>query len=313
MSNFLQGLQFGFAQGMMNNMFGMFSPFGFGSFGFSPFGFSPFGFSPFNMGMNIGMSIFSMPMMGFNYFSSPSVFTSAQSMPSSYFINPGMVTLTPETTAQFTDTFVPSAGYSPLPAAESEAEEAEELTEEEREALEEEREIQEILDLQNKWANKDVAENAEITPQFCDNVTDIAHRIKCKPDDLMAVIYNESRFSPTADNETNPSGNVGLIQFGEAARKDLGVTKEELLNMNSLEQLVYVEKYLTMKKKEKFSDDIELDLGTLAALVFRPKYADKEILARKGDKAYKSNPQLDTNKNKKIEKSELAARLRSYQ
>jgi len=311
MNTFFQGLKFGFAQGMMNNVFGMFSPFGFGSFGFSSFGFSPFGFSPFNIGMNFGMSIFSIPMMGFNYMPAPSVYTYAPGMSANSFIIPGMVTLTPETTAEFTDTFVPSAGYNPFPAAENKDEEDESLTEEERDKLEEAKEIQEILDLQKKWAGKkDIAKNAEITPQFCDKVVDISKRLRCKPDDLMAVMYNECRFNPT---KPNPFGNVGLIQFGEAALKDIGITKEQLLNMNSLEQLDYVEKYIKMGKERKFSPDKVLDLGTLAALVFRPGYADKEILAKKGEDAYKNNPQYDTNNDKKIKKSELADWIRKFQ
>jgi murein DD-endopeptidase MepM/ murein hydrolase activator NlpD len=46
---------------------------------------------------------------------------------------------------------------------------------------------------------------------------------------------------------TNRLGYTGLIQFGDAAAKDVGTTKYELAQMTNTEQLKYVEKFLKMR------------------------------------------------------------------
>ena len=318
MGTFFQGLRLGFAQGMLNNMFGGFSSFGFSPFGFNSFGFSPFGFG-MNYGMGFGMGMFGMGMFGmagFNSFSAPSVFMSAPAssgaMPmNSVFVMPQMVTFTPTTTAAFTDMFVPSYNYNPFPNTEDN-DIADNDTREEAELTE--AELLMPHKLCEKWSAKDISKDAELTPEFCEKVIAISKRVKCNPDDLMALMYSECRFNPGAKNKANKKENVGLIQFGDAARKELGVTKEQLINMSAIEQLDYVERYLQKYRKDNnYSDEDYIDTGTLAAIVFRPAYAEREIVARRGSDAYRKNKPLDLNKDGKITKTELAKRLRGYQ
>ncbi len=319
MNTFFQGLRLGFAQGMLNNMFGGFSafgfsPFGFNSFGFSPFGFGSFGFNPFGMGMNFGMGMFGMT--GFNSFPAPSVFmttpvSSGATPMDSIFVMPQMVTSTPSSTAAFTDMFVSSYNYNPFPNTEDN-EIADNDTKEKAELSE--AELLMPHKLCARWSVKDISKDAELTPEFCEKVIEISKRVKCNPDDLMALMYSECRFNPGAENDANKKGNVGLIQFGAAARKELGVTKEQLLNMSAIEQLDYVEKYIQdYRTDNNYSDEDYIDTGTLAAIVFRPAYAEQEVLARRGSDAYRKNKPLDINKDGKITKTDLAKRLRGYQ
>jgi murein DD-endopeptidase MepM/ murein hydrolase activator NlpD len=65
---------------------------------------------------------------------------------------------------------------------------------------------------------------------------------------LADVIAYESAgtFSPSIPNGL---GYYGLIQFGDAAMQDLGVTRERLTSMSAAQQMQYVEKYLRLQMK----------------------------------------------------------------
>ena len=88
---------------------------------------------------------------------------------------------------------------------------------------------------------------ASYRTDFINKVKEIAPRVGLDSNWLMAIMNFESAgtFSPSI---TNSLGYVGLIQFGESARKTLGVTKEQLKAMSAVEQLDYVEKYYNMYK-----------------------------------------------------------------
>ncbi|WP_395074517.1 L,D-transpeptidase [Flavobacterium sp.] len=90
---------------------------------------------------------------------------------------------------------------------------------------------------------------AKVSCKFRKKVVEIAKRLGKDPNLLMAAMALEtgSTFSPIAGKG---SSYVGLIQFGDDAAESVGTTKEALLKMTALEQLDYVEKYLT-KKKDK--------------------------------------------------------------
>ena len=101
---------------------------------------------------------------------------------------------------------------------------------------------------------------------------------------------------------------MGVVQEAKAEK-----SIEALKNMSAVEQMNYVEKLIkNMKKSAGYSDSATLDAGTLYALIFLPAYANKEVLASKGDKYYASNKGLDTNKDGKITKADLANRLKNY-
>ena len=135
-----------------------------------------------------------------------------------------------------------------------------------------------------------------------------AKEINCDPNDLIAIMYNESRLKPAEKNHAG-SGNIGLIQFGKAAAKDLGTTQEAIAKMDFNEQLKYVVKYYKMvKSRLHIPEGQKIDSGTLYAMTFRPAYAGNEVLARKGEAAYDKygNYKLDIDNDSQITKKDLA-------
>ena len=82
---------------------------------------------------------------------------------------------------------------------------------------------------------------------FVKEVIAISQRLEINPNWLMAVMELETAgtFNPAI---TNKLGYTGLIQFGEAAAKDIGTTTLYLRVLSGLEQLKYVEKYLSRYK-----------------------------------------------------------------
>ena len=160
--------------------------------------------------------------------------------------------------------------------------------------------------LKKTWAKK----KSGLSDAFYNKVVQVAKNVKCSPNDLMALMYSESGIEPA---KSNKNGATGLIQFIPSTAKSLGTSTAALKNMSAVEQMNYVEKLIkNMKKSAGYSDSATLDAGTLYALIFLPAYANKEVLASKGDKYYAGNKGLDTNKDGKITKADLANRLKNY-
>lgn len=78
---------------------------------------------------------------------------------------------------------------------------------------------------------------------FVDKVCKISQDLLIVPDWLMIVMELETAgtFDPSI---TNALGYTGLIQFGKDAAKEVGTTRNQLREMDALEQLDYVKKYL---------------------------------------------------------------------
>lgn len=156
----------------------------------------------------------------------------------------------------------------------------------------------------------------KIDPDFMYKVQKIASELNCNTEDLLAVMNAESGLDAQAENISG-RGAVGLIQFTDVAVEELNrhgcsVTKEQLKNMDALEQLDYVEKYLKIAKSYKFSEDAKLSAGDLYAIVFLPGRADRDILSVKGENYYNSNVGLDINRDGQITKSELENRVNHF-
>ena len=146
---------------------------------------------------------------------------------------------------------------------------------------------------------------------FLNKVKEIARRLNCNYKDLLGLMQSESGLNPQAVNKS--SGATGLIQFMPATAKALGTTTSALKNMTALQQLDYVEKYLQqMKRQAGFGQMQPLSGGQLYALVFLPARSGREVLTSQGEKYYSANKGLDKNKDGKITKSELDARVRSF-
>lgn len=141
----------------------------------------------------------------------------------------------------------------------------------------------------------------------------ISEKIKCKPEDLQALILSESDGKASAYNKTSKA--AGLIQFLPSTAKEYGLTTEKLRGMSQEDQLDYVEKYLADRKSwSGFKNSESLDKASLYCLVLCPSYAKKgakEALYARGSIAYKQNRGLDLNNDGKITKVELAQRIDS--
>ena len=160
--------------------------------------------------------------------------------------------------------------------------------------------------LMKTWSKK----SKRVTQAFCNRVIQAAQKIKCDPNDLMALMYGESGFNHRVVNGIDA---VGLIQFMPQTRKGLGVTKEQLINMSMVQQMDYVEKCLLKSKRMAgFSDDHVLTGGEIGALTFLPAYAKRDVLTRRGEKYYRYNSGLDWNKDGVITKDDLGRRLKSF-
>lgn len=151
---------------------------------------------------------------------------------------------------------------------------------------------------------------------FKTKVEQVAKNLVCKPEDLLALMNSESGLNAKAQNKSG-QGAVGLIQFTEPAIKELNrhginITKEQLLNMDEVEQMDYVEKYLKIAKSYKFSDDCPLSAGDLYAINYLPGKASLYNLASRGDIYYEANKGLDADKDGVITKDDLAKRLDKF-
>ncbi len=139
-----------------------------------------------------------------------------------------------------------------------------------------------------------------------DAVRSMAIKLGASADDLMTVMYFESRLNPAAKN---PYGSAsGLIQFTDSTAQSLGTTTTALRNMSTIEQLPYVQKYL-----QRFAGKI----GTLEALylaVFYPAYLGKpaNTVIPLSAAWVNANKVLDINNDGKITVGEVGQQIRAW-
>lgn len=150
--------------------------------------------------------------------------------------------------------------------------------------------------------------------EFLKEVKRVASKLQINPADLLGLMASESGLDPQARNK---SGATGLIQFMPATARGLGTSTSALYNMNRLEQMKYVEKFL-LKTVPKGASP-----GHLYTAVYLPAFAKKDgnyVLAKKGGFTddwghhpaawYSHNAGLDQNKDGNITISELGERIR---
>lgn len=328
MASFWRDFSNSFAQGMFNNMCGCFMP----------------RFGCWSVGFNMGASVFGMPMMNFGaFYQSPGLFT----MPMTYMSTPAAFSMpvTPfmpnyGTSSSSSNAFTgniwqnwntvsaaPQQNYQNWNYTTATPIQTPQKIDKKNSSSSSSTPVSEVTydskKLYEKWSKKYLHENAELTEEFCQKVIDISNRTKCSADDIMALIFHESRFNPRAGEETN-SNFVGLIQFGEAARIDIKVPgknnaekRAAILNMSSIEQLDYVEKYIMKAKGNNgFKPDEQIGLGELAALGLFPKNAKQDVVInshssnKEERNAYRANKPLDLNNDGIIKKDELIERIK---
>ena len=126
--------------------------------------------------------------------------------------------------------------------------------------------------------------------EFINKVVAISGRLGINPNWLMIVMYFETAksFQPYVKNPN--SGAVGLIQFTTVAIQGWGVTLDQLAKMTAVQQLDYVEKYLTPYKGKM------VDLYNTYLAVFAPAYIgrpDAQKVYASPSKSYTANKALD--------------------
>lgn len=146
---------------------------------------------------------------------------------------------------------------------------------------------------------------------FAQKVADISSQLGIDPDWLMLVMYFESGLNPKAVNRT--SGATGLIQFMPSTARNMGTSTESLADMDALDQLDYVYKYL-LPYKNKMSSLVDVYLS-----VFYPSAVGKEdgyVLGGAGTdmskKIASQNKIFDTNKDGQITKREVATYFENW-
>lgn len=117
-----------------------------------------------------------------------------------------------------------------------------------------------------------------LSQEFFDELTAMAERINCKPEDLAAIMFKESRFDPAAKG----AGVYGLIQMNATALKVAiahanknghklkNVTISEYHKMPREQQIKYSEAYIQFRIDEKKLTGKKLSGGQLWTLIKRP-------------------------------------------
>lgn len=146
-----------------------------------------------------------------------------------------------------------------------------------------------------------------LTPEFYQRVSEIAQKINCKPEVLLAVMNSESGLNANARNRY--TGATGLIQFMPKTAKSLGTSVEDLAQMNEFQQLDFVEKYLVKAKRSYIKGNHELSAGDVYGLIFLPAKSGENILAVEGTKRYRQNKGLDYDGDGIISRDDLTAHI----
>lgn len=135
-------------------------------------------------------------------------------------------------------------------------------------------------------------------PQFIDKVRHISEKLKILPEQLMAVMWFESKIDPKAQNSM--SGATGLIQFMPSTAISMGTTTNRLLQMSNVEQLDFVYEYLRpYRGRMNTVEDVYL-------AVFYPAAIGKPDDYQIGSNVVASqNPIFDLNNDNQIQKYEV--------
>lgn len=153
--------------------------------------------------------------------------------------------------------------------------------------------------------------NPHVTPAFIAEVEAMAERLGASPEHLMAVMSFETggSFDPAQRHAGGLSSATGLIQFLEGTANDLGTTTAELARMSSVEQLAYVERYLSAPHRLPH-------LGTLegvytAVLRGTPTPDPAATLFSSGSEEYRVNSGLDFDRDGRITAGEATQAVAS--
>ena len=148
-----------------------------------------------------------------------------------------------------------------------------------------------------------------VTPRFARRVRQVARRLQMHPDHLMAVMHYETAGTFRASVRNPHSRAVGLIQFLPSTARHLGTSSRRLARMGPVQQLTWVERYLTpYRGRMRTIEDAYLAVFTPAG-IGRPR---GHVLYRRGQRSYRRNLGHDRNRDGRITVREVGtnARLR---
>ena len=127
---------------------------------------------------------------------------------------------------------------------------------------------------------------------FLAKVEAVADKLGIPADWLMALMAFESGIDP---QKVNAFGYSGLIQFGEAAAKDCGVTLDQIRRMTNVEQMDCVLKFLYPKRKKM------LTFADTYLCVLYPAAAGKPDDYRIGGETFaRNNPYFDPDRDGRV-------------
>ena len=169
--------------------------------------------------------------------------------------------------------------------------------------------ISELLFTKNCKYTKKINSINELENEFLIEVENLANKYGVLRDDFLTIFSLETikTFSPCILNPYNNA--IGLIQFtGKTLEEDIEVSFDEMAKTTRVEQLEYVDKYLS-----KYKSDID-DLTSLYLVIFLPsviKESSNEDFVIP-QKYYKQNTALDENNDGEIKISEINYYLEEY-
>jgi hypothetical protein len=144
---------------------------------------------------------------------------------------------------------------------------------------------------------------------FAIKVQEVSGMLGIPPEWLMAVMYAESSFNPSALNHKG-SGATGLIQFMPATAAELGVSLDRLRRMDAVQQLEYVYLYL-QTVRERYGDYQHLTDLYLAILFPRARGQDYCFtLYARPTQSYLQNAGLDEDKDGRVTVSDIDRHLK---
>ena len=144
---------------------------------------------------------------------------------------------------------------------------------------------------------------------FENKVQVVSKKLDIPAEWLMAVMHSESRFDASAVNFKG-SGATGLIQWMPATAKDFNLTVEKIRNMNHLDQLDYVYRYLDAKRNQYRNYE---SLTDLYLAILYPKALNEEYcftLYATPTVAYKMNSGLDFDKDGRVTIQDVDKRMK---
>jgi LysM repeat protein len=145
---------------------------------------------------------------------------------------------------------------------------------------------------------------SRVSDEFEAKTREVARRLGMDPDHLMTIMHYETggSFRPSIRNPYSQA--VGLIQFLPSTARLLGTSAEELETMSAVDQLDWVEAYLTPFRGRLGSiEDAYMAVLYPAAVGCQADY----VLFRRGSSAYDRNPGLDRDDDGLVTRGEVCA------